>query len=76
MNNALVVSNLIGIIFAITIPRAAYAGIRHHLPQFLARCQKHWLLLFTIDLPGIDLPLPVIAPHEEDYAAPRDHQVA
>ena len=55
MNNALVVSNLIGIIFAITIPRAAYAGIRHHLPHSLARCQKHWLLLFAIDLPGIDM---------------------
>ncbi len=50
--------------------------VQRNLPHSLARCQKHWLLLFAIDLPGIDLPLPVIAPHEEDYAAPRDHQVA
>ena len=32
--------------------------------------------LLSIDLSGIDLPLPLIGPHEEDYAAPRDHQVA
>ncbi|WP_214666353.1 hypothetical protein, partial [Escherichia coli] len=25
-------------------------------------------MLFAIDLSGIDLPLPLIGPHEEDYA--------
>ena len=62
-------SNLFGIIFAITTPRAVYADIRHHLPPPFT-CLP---LLYAPEIaaaPDIALPLRVKLRTVKPYASP------